>query len=534
MMYVMNEALEQLRRSTLRTRIFVTAILLVAFLTICSIPVVCEETAPPAAAPAAPVAPADAAKPAEPAPAAPVAPADAAKPAEPAPAAPVASADAAKPAEPAPAAPAKPSALATPPTAPAPVVVGQPGAKVETPEVTPDTNIFKRTPKLDGVVEDGEWDAFYTYKSGDLDLTTYADWDSANLYIAAKSNKPVDLLALLDANSDGWYNGEDNYEFRVVRGAEGASKLIVNRYDSRRTKSPSASAVTPEEAALVEMKSSVKDGMSSVEIRIPGGLIRKFKLADNRKIGLLISARTGSDEASWIASGSPGDTKESILVSKKIVSLKPLDLGFDLRDAKIARGDELVAKFHLANVGADTVDVRSFVIAGEGKAGDFLSSEKVRMEGLAPKKHVAHDVRSVIPNDMPLGSWALGAEVKSSDNKLGGALLSFDVVEPFELALRLPNEPVKPTVKEVTVGIVITNNMRRNARGEARITMPAGWELWKNDPKREFSASGKSLTTVAFKMKPPLGALGQVPVKMDVTINGKTMSVEGEFTMVGQ
>lgn len=517
----------------MRTRIFVTAILLFAFLTICSIPVVCEETATPAAAPAAadakPAAPAEEAAPTEPAPAAPAAPAEAAKPAEAAPAAPVAPAEAAKPADPAPAAPAKPSALATPDTAPA--VVVKPAANPETPEVTPDTNIFKRTPKLDGVVDNGEWDAFYTYTSGDLELTTYADWDSANLYIASKSNKPIDLLALLDANADGWYNGEDNYEFRMVRGAEGASKLIVNRYDSRRTKTPSASAVTAEEAALVEMKSATKDGISSVEMRIPAGLVRKFKLVDNRKLGLLVTARTGSDEASWIASGSPGDTQESILVSKKIASLKPLDLGFDLRDTKIARGDDLVAKFHLTNVGADTVDVRSFVIAGEGKAGDFLSSQKVRMEGLAPKKHVAHDVRSVIPKDMPLGSWALGAEVKAADNKLGGALVSFDVVEPFELLLRLPTEPVKPTVKEVTVGVVITNNMRHGVRGEAKITMPDGWELWKNEPKREFRASSKSLTTVTFKMKPPLGAPQRTPVKMDVTIDGKTVSTDGEFYM---
>lgn len=492
-------SLNQLRRSTLRTRIFVTAVLLFAFLLICSIPVVCEDNVPPAAAPAA---------------------SDAKPAVEPAPAVPAALAEPAKPAEPA--APA------------APVVVAGPPAKPEVSDVTPDTNIFKRTPKIDGVVEDGEWDAFYTYKSGELEVTTYADWDSSNLYIAAKSNKPIDLLALLDANADGWYNGEDNYEFRVVRGAGDTSKLIVNRYDSRRTKTPSASAVTPEEAALVEMKSGTKDGVSSIELRMPGGLVRKFKLADKRKIGLLISARTGSDEASWIASGSPGDTRESTLVSKKIASLKPLDLGFDLRDTKIARGDDIVAKFHLANVGADTVDVRSFVIAGEGNAGDYLSSEKVRMEGLAPKKHISHDVRSVIPNDMPLGSWALGAEVKSADSKLGGALVSFDVVEPFEIVLRLPNQAVKPSVKDITVGVVITNNMRGNVRGSAVITMPAGWELWKNDPKRDFSASGQALTTVTFKMKPPLGALGQIPVKVDVTINGKTVTVEGEFTMVSQ
>lgn len=505
----------------LRTRIFVTAFLLFTFLLIWSIPAVCEEAAAPAPAsadvtkPAAPVV-------TEPAPAAVAKPADAAKPAEsaPTPAAP----EAAKTVEPAPA-----------PVAPAATAVAVAVTKPEAQTVAPDTNIFRRTPKIDGVVDEGEWDTFYTYTSGDLNLSTYADWDSANLYIAAKSNKPIDLLAFLDAYADGWYNGEDNFEFRAVRGEGSSMKLDVNSYDSHRTKTPSASPVSVGDAAMVQMKSGVdSNGVQSVEMSIPAELVRKFKLGENRKIGLLISARTGSDEASWIASGSPGDTRESTLVSKKIASLKPLELGFDLRDNRIARGEELVAKFHMTNVGADTVDVRDFVIAGEGKAGEYLSSQKVRMQGLVPRKHLSHDIRSVIPTDMPLGSWAIGAEVKSADGKLGGALVSFDVVEPFELELRLPDKPVKPTVKDVTVGIAIRNNTRGNMRGEAKITLPAGWELWKNEDKRAFSATGDAITSVTFKSKPPIGALGDIPVKMDVTINGKTVTAAGKFIMVSQ
>gem|GEM_PF-970680 len=515
------------------------AVLLIAFLLICCVPAICEENAP-AAAPAAPAAAAEPA-PAAPAPApetsapAAPAPAPAAPTAEPAPAS-VTPAPAAPTAEPAPAAPLVPAApVVTPgtiikPSAPEAAPVVKPSA----PAVTPDTNIFRRTPRIDGVVEDGEWDTFYTYSNDGLDVTTYADWDSDNIYVAAKSNKPIDLLALLDAYDDGWYNGEDNYEFRALRGEGNALKLTVNRYDSKRTKTPAASPVTAEEIALVEMKGGVKDGVASIEMRIPASLVRKLKLGANRKIGLLISARTGSDEASWIASGAPGDTKESTLVTKKFASLKPLDLGFDLRDERVARGDELVGKFHLTNIGAETVDVRSFVIAGEGKGGDFMSSEKVRMDGLLPRKHVSHDISSIIPKEMPLGSWAIGAEVNSADGKLGGALVSFEVVEPFEVWLSLPDKPIKSTVKDVTVAVDIRNNRRGSVRGDAKITMPSGWELWKNADKREFHASGKGVTSVLFKSSPPLGALGNIPVKVEVTIDGKTVTAEGSFSMVSQ
>ncbi len=473
----------------LRTRIVV---LLITCLMICCAPAMCQDNA---AAPAVESAPANAA---------------------------------ATPVEAAPVAPAVPIV----PTAPVETI--QPVVTPSVQEITPDTNIFRRTPKIDGIVDDGEWDTFYTYSSDGLDITTYADWDSDNLYVAAKSNKPVDLLALLDAYNDGWYNGEDNFEFRALRAENNTLKLIVNRYDSKRTRTPAASPVTLDEAALVEVKSSVNDGATSIEMRIPAALVHKFKLGRDRKIGLLISARTGSDEASWVASGAPGDTKESTLVTKKMASLKPLDLGFDLRDEKIARGEELVGKFHLTNIGAETVDVRSFLIAGEGKAGAYMSSQKVRMEGLVPKKHISHGVVSVIPSDMPLGCWAVGAEIDSADSKLGGALVSFEVVEPFDVELRLPDKPVKSSVKDVTVAVAITNNRRGSVRGETKITMPSGWELWKNADKREFHAVGEGITSVSFKSSPPLGALGNIPVKVEVTIDGKTVIAEGSFTMTSQ
>lgn len=503
----------------MRTRIIIVAVLLVISLTVCLAPAMGEDAAAPA--PAAPAA-------STPAPAAADAPADPPV----MPAVPVPAATEPAPAETVPAAvvaaePVAPAVVVTPVAAPAP-------APALAPAIQPDTDIFRRTPKLDGVIEDGEWDAFYSYSFSGLDASAYANWDSDNIYFAVKSNKPVDMLAVLDARADGWYNGDDNYEFLAVREGD-AVKCIVNRYDSRRTKTPSAAAVSAEESALVTVKSgSDASGARCIEMCVPASLIPGFRIGEGRKVGLLMSARTGAEDSGWILSGSPGDTRESVLVSKKFAALKPLNLGFDLLDATVARGEEIVGKFHLTNGGADSVAVHSVVLAGEGKGSGFLSSQKIRMEGLAPKKHTSHEIRSVIPRDMPLGSWALGAEVRSADGKLGAALVSFTVVEPFHVGLRLPDKPVPTSAKDVTLGVVVTNNTRREVRGQAIIALPAGWEIWKNEPKRDFRAAGESLTTVTFKAKAPLGALSEVPVKVEVTINGKTVIAEGKFTLVNE
>jgi hypothetical protein len=186
----------------------------------------------------------------------------------------------------------------------------------------------------------------------------------------------------------------------------------------------------------------------------------------------------------------------------------------------------------MTNEGIETVDVVNFIVAGEGKCGPYLSSQKVRMEGLGPKKHISHDIRSIIPSDMPVGTWVLGAEISTKSGRVGGALVSFDVVEPFGIELQVPEKDVRADVKDVSFGIIVRNNSRESIRGIARIALPIGWELWRNADAREFAVRGGSVTSIAFKAKPPLGALGNVPVTAEVTVGEEVKVAEGAFAVV--
>lgn len=424
-------------------------------------------------------------------------------------------------------APIEPAAMETAP-APAPPAV----VKLEKPTVTPDTEILKRTPIIDGKIEDGEWDIYYTIDAENWEATTYANWDDSGLCIAAQSDRPIDLTFVLDADANGWYNGEGNYQFTLQRSADNALNLTVSRYDSKNNNSATAAPVSQAEASLVEVKSSQADSGYLIEMRVPAGMIRGFSPANGKKAGIQVSLNATDSAYGWVPGDSASSIAECILVNKKVAVLKPLALDLGLRDLKVARGDELVGKLYLTNEGTETVDVFSLVMAGEGKSGPYLSSQKIRVEGMAPKKHVSHEIRTIIPSDMPLGSWAIGAEVNSKSSRIGGALISFDVVEPFEAELKLPTSDVRTDVKDVTFTVVIKNNSRQNIRGISKITLPLGWELWKNADIREFSAHSEALTSVAFKAKPPLGALGNVPVSVDVTVGETVKTVQGNIKLV--
>ena len=408
-----------------------------------------------------------------------------------------------------------------------------PAPKFEPPTITTDTSIFRRSPVIDGVVEDGEWDAFYSFSATGWDTTAFADWDSGNLYMAVKSNKPFDVMVVIDGNNDGWFHGEDNYELRSTGGAAGNMTLAVSRYDSKNTKSPVAIPVTQDEAAMVEVKSGKSDAGYMIEMKIPTALVKGLKLTPERKLGLQINVSAGDDFSGWIPTKEIGDTRECTLVTKKFASVKPLEVGLDLRGDRVARGEELAGRLHLTNNGTDTLDVRTFVLGGEGKAGDYLSSQKVRLEGLGAKKHYTHDIASIIPSDMRLGCWAVGAEVRSGTERLGSALVSFEVVEPFSIDLRLPSGQVKANVKDVTASVIVRNNTLGRMHGTVKVTFPNGWELWRNADKRDFTISEPDgATSVSFKAKPPLGALGDTPIKVEVTANGRTLSSEGKVVLV--
>jgi len=426
-------------------------------------------------------------------------------------------------------------APATPPPAVVPVAPAAPppAPKFAAPEITADTSIFRRTPVIDGVVDEGEWDAFYAFSATGWDATTFADWDSGSLYIGAKSNKPFDIMTVMDGNDDGWFHGEDNYELCSSGGAGGNMTLAVSRYDSKNARSPVATPVTSEEAGLIEVKSSKGDAGYMIEMRIPAVLVKGLRLTPDRKLGLQISLNAGDEFSGWIPTKDLGDTRECTLVTKKLASLKPLEVGLDLRSDRVARGDELVGRLHLTNNSMDTIEVRTFVLGGEGKASEYLSSQKVRLEGLAAKKHYTHDIASVIPSDMRLGCWAVGAEVRSGTQRLGSGLISFEVVEPFALDLRLPAGQVKANVKDVSAAVVIRSNMLSRMHGTVKVTFPNGWEVWKNATKRDFTISEPDgATSVGFKAKPPLGALGDVPVKVEVSANGRTLTAEGKILLV--
>ena len=399
-----------------------------------------------------------------------------------------------------------------------------------------DTEIYKRTPVIDGKIDTGEWDTFYESTTPGAAVTTYADWDSSNLYFAAQCDKPFDMIVVLDALGDGWFNGQDNYEIRAIRDADGEVGKAVSRYESRNAVSALPVPVTSSELSMVEVASGSAEGKYFIEIKVAGAMIRDFRLVDKAKPAMQIATNVETGEAGWTPANVAGDKRECLacsLVSKISASLNPLVVDMDVRTPRIARSEELFVRFSLVNSGAESVNARSYVLAGEGRSSAYLGSKTLRMEGLATKGKVFDDFSTTIPSDMPLGSWAFGGEVRSDTAKIGAVIGSFEVVEQWEAWLKSPTKDVSTHSKTVAIVVEVRNNLRRGIRGTAKITLPEGWELYRNLDTRQFDVTSISgVTTVTFRATPPLGVLGMVPVKIEISSRGITKVIEGGFNMV--
>ena len=402
---------------------------------------------------------------------------------------------------------------------------------------TPDTALLRRTPVLDGVVEDGEWDPFLQVQQGDFSATAYANWDEGNLYIAVTGGKPTDSMITLDAAHDGWFHGKDNYLVKLTNTAEGAVSLTLERYDSQ-ARSASPGATETLDASGIACRHAVKADSSVVEIALPASVLEGLKPRPQGTVGLAVSLRPAVEGAPWTPMAPLGDTQTCSLSDKKAVAMDQIDISLVLHDSRVVCGQTLVARLTLKNKGAQPVPAESLVIGGDGRAARFLNSQRIRLEGLAPGESIKHKFESRIPLDMPTGSWALGAEARpaaADAARLGAVLASFEVVKPFIVDMDVGEGPFElGAQKDRAVRVTITNQTPRRAIGDVIVTIPEGWRLSPRFTKRQFEVRSEDQTAeVRFRLTPPAGiGPGDVTIKADVTINGEKYNLGKNLALV--
>ncbi|MFQ3548395.1 MAG: hypothetical protein SNJ70_01420 [Armatimonadota bacterium] len=378
-----------------------------------------------------------------------------------------------------------------------------------------DNKIMKRTPSIDGIITPCEWDIFYEYENNKL----YVNWDNSNLYIGGQINNNLASIVVIDIENNGWFHGEENYEFII------SEQLIARRYISPKGSIGEPTILNESEIDLINYKINSLD-QNHFEISISSRLLRKLDLRTGKKIGFNIILVEKNNISRY-----ERNTLESEFVDKKVAALNPIEIKIELRDKIIAKGEELQGKFSIKNNGSNPIPIDSVIMSGEGRAAPLMNSQKIILESIEPGKTWSRNYSSIIPATMPNATWVIGAEARHNSNRLGGAMIAFDVVDPYDISLILPKVPIEINTKEIEISIQIRNNTKGSIRGKTILTLPLGWEIHKSNPEREFRISRRSVAETKYKVVPPLGAIGNIPVNAKVIIGNYEEELDGNFEM---
>lgn len=398
-------------------------------------------------------------------------------------------------------------------------------------EIAPNAAIFKRSPAPDGNIETGEWDTFFSSAA----LDTYANWDSNNLYVAMRSGDLARASISLDLKDDGWYQGDDNFEIAVGGLAESQTPEVRARmYDPRAARGDRLSGLSDIVIHGVTARTGGSDGSRILEIVVPSGALRGLVLRPGTKIGLRIAAQRKG--GAWFPTEDPGAVFSCRLTDQRYSAPDGLDVELKLSDTKVVVGQKLAARLTFSNKGTVEVPASYFVVGGEGAAAKMLDSDRRVVDGaIRPGQRVRYTYRSIIPPQMDLGSWAVGAELRRADDtRVAAALAAFEIVEPFEFNVIVgggglstdPSQRGRITLK-------IFNNTDRAIFGRATVKAPVGWQVSHSSKPRHFLIEGEDQgTSLSYDVRVAQGTPpGQYELKFELEIDRKVYPVSQEVTV---
>lgn len=402
---------------------------------------------------------------------------------------------------------------------------------------SPDTNILKRTPQVDGTIGDSEWDLFYQISGNtgtNTNVSTFVNWDNKYLYVCVKSTVLSNVAVALDVLGDGWLNGDDNYLFKVM----GGENLVAYKAGIGNLTEAAISPINPLDQEAIICNDGVSKGEYIVEMAIPIlTVLKSASFKPDSPVGINIAVQAANDEnASWLMFN-PADLSDNTIKAKfvtyKSFVLGDLNVDFILDRESIVAGETLDGKIRLSNKGAQVANITDIILAGEGDCEQYVNSYKLIVGDISSKKTFQREYHTNTLSTLGNGTWVLGAEIYSGDMKIGAALKSFEVIPMVTIEPIVP-KPMYSDDKELKVGVKIVNYSRKfEGKGDVTIIPPEGWIPKGGKMTIPYKIYGyKKVAFVEFKVIPPIGAFGETRFSFIVNTKAGVQEIPATFNVV--
>ena len=373
--------------------------------------------------------------------------------------------------------------------------------------------ILSRTPNIDGVYDPNEWTLFDTQSAGDAAISTYASWDTQNVYFAIKGPKLTSAIVYIDAKMDGVLNGADNYQITVT--PLGADSVVDTKVYNSMAATPAA-ALTKAVMGAVVASTTTSEG-TFIELAIPKRGLLLEKLEPNTKLAVSGGVTLAGTPA-FAVPADPRAKMQILSMMDQMVSQNSLvSLDLRVKDRTVVPGQTLSLDFAAKNISGQPLVYKNYTIGGDPRIADLTNFLRVRGGTMAVKDGIKLGFSTDLPDTMPLGAYTMVSEMNLADGQSAQLLSSFEVVELLDLSLNTGSGPVT-VVTERKIVVKIKNNKNKSVEGIVRLILPDALQTGLDKQQQSFRIQMEDgRETVEFKLTPKQTvAVGEYPVKAEI------------------
>ncbi|CCW36486.1 hypothetical protein CWRG_01378 [Chthonomonas calidirosea] len=359
-------------------------------------------------------------------------------------------------------------------------------------------HILKRTPDMNGIIQDDQWNPFYTVTSGPITGTVFCDWDDNYLYVAARTSQPATLIIDVDASDNGWLRGSDNLE--LVVGPAGPNQkpaLVARVLDASSAKDVPFWTTQGLDVNAILTAGRLINGTQEVEVAIPKDTAGLLPTA-GATIGLRVEFIPPIAPTAYTPTApyEPHLLLDANLVNSEVQTVPGINPHLELSDYRCIAGQKLFATLFLLNQTDQTIHLRSVLWQGTGNSKNAVDTiSTVTPPSLPPHKTVKFGYKTILPKDLPLGNYTLQVTATLDDGRQVSASASFTVVEPIEAHLQPYPDPLYISgTTRLDLRVVITSAVPDHFRGRLEILQyPKAWQL-EGKPERSVVVYGEDAT----------------------------------------
>lgn len=372
-------------------------------------------------------------------------------------------------------------------------------------------NVMALTPVMDGVVSQGEWEAFTSNDRGSI----FVQWEPGTLYWAGKVNYGSKMVVAIDFNNDGFTHGDDDVVIVVRAGAAGAREAFQHQV-SQTADNPAAA--DRRWYPRLEMRHSTDYWNYEGELSPPNPL----KVERERQIG--VGVYLLPDDGTL----APGDPQSQVFpVNPALDSSQDLfhDVSWrpEIARRTVARVDPLKIRYNFV-LGPEAPDVRTLDVVGEGYARSAVGMSTVTLRQPDHRRHTLGDYFSEISNDALGGYRIVRATLTDARGRKAVLRTSVQFVDLMTFEPQAPR--IRRSDQQQTVKLPVT--VRSQARGRIdatfRATTPAEWNMETPKDHNVLIYHPRGTAKVVADIAVPAGYQGRFPVMLTALVGEREVT----------